>query len=400
VAQTIPTTQELADDAVAQIDLQTEQQTPFLPKSFTRVLAKATAGVNVLLYKYASWMLLQMFVAHASMRETRVLGRTVRPLVEWGRLLGVGDPLLPTQAQLSISVIVQSTSPSPVPAGAQLVYSPTGIVYVTTTPIDVSTLGTQTITVRAASDSKGGIGAGAAGNVLPGAQLSFANPRNVARVATVLSQVVTGADEETEIAYRARVIRRAQQKPQGGAYADYAQWGEEDPGILHVYPYRGDPGQVDVYVEATEESSGSEDGIPTPAQLMLVKSLIEHDVGGRATRRPVNAAINTIPITRSSFDVLVSGLEAPTGEQSAVQAAIEEAVDEYLRTREPYITGLSVLPRQDRVTRAAVSGVVDDVASNLGSSVAQVDLMRGGESMPAYTLGNGEKAKLGAVTFI
>jgi len=400
VAQLIPTTQQLADDAVAQIDLQIEQQTPLLPKSFTRVLTKVWAGTDALLYKYASWMLLQMFVAHASMRETTVLGRVIRPLVEWGRLFGVGDPLPATQAQLSISVLVEATSATPVPAGAQLVYPPTGLVYVTTTPISLATTGTKTVTVRASSDQKNGNGAGVAGNVLIGAQLSFANPRNVARLATVTGSVVTGADAETENVYRARIVRRVQQRPQGGAYADYAQWGEEDPGIVHVYPYRAAlPGQVDVYVEATEASSGSVDGIPTTAQLALVKALIDYDVAGKATRRPVNAGVNTKPVSRVAFDVRVTGLIANDGEQPLVEQAIRAAVDEYLRSREPFIVGLSVLPRQDRVTQAAVSGIVDDVASNLGASVTSVAMQISGEAFAAFTLDNGQKAKLGAVSF-
>jgi uncharacterized phage protein gp47/JayE len=396
MSQPIPTTQQLADDYIAQVDASVEQSTPFLDKAYTRVVAKVQAGMNVLLYKYASWIVLQIFVSTASMRETEILGRMVRPLVEWGRLIGVGDPIAATRAELQVAIKVQRESATPLSAGAQLIYPATGVVYVTTAPVLLDAA-SVVATVRASSDQQGGHGEGTIGNVLAGATLQFANPLpNVARDVAVVAQVVTGANAESEAAYRGRVIRRCQRKPQGGAVADYAVWAEEAAGITHAYVYRGAPGEVDVYVEATPESSGSEDGVPTVAQRSAVDELIQLDVAGKATRRPVGAAVNILPIRRAAFDVRVTGLE---GDVSTRQS-IEDALDEYLRTREPFITGLSILPRADRVTLAAVSGIVDDVASSLGGSVASVTLSFANEAIPAYTLGQGEKAKLGSIIFV
>lgn len=397
MSQVIPTTTALADDYVAKVESSTEQNVPLLAKAYTRVTAKVLAGANVLLYKYAGWMLLQFFVSHASMRETTILGRVVRPLVEWGRLLGAGDPLDAKRAELvmTAAVVVQSGS---IESGRQLVNPATGIVYVVTGSVLLNAP-TVTFNVRASSDQQGGQGAGAIGNLLPGATLSFANPLpNVARVATVQSQLVTGADGETETAYRARVVRRAQQKPQGGAYADYRVWSEEDPGVVSVYPYTGYPGEVDVYIEASFESSGSPDGIPTEAQRDAVKALIEMTQAGLASRRPANAWVNVLPISRTEFDVVVTGLIVD--DIPAAQDAIEQAVDEHLRACEPFIVGLSVLPRLDRITHAKISGIIDDVVSALGGSVATVKLKQGGETITAYTLQHGQKAKLGGVSYI
>jgi len=392
-----PTTQGLTDNVVQQVDATLEHTTPLLDKTFTRVLAKAQSAVDVLLYKYAGWTLLQMFPEYASFNETVVLGRKIRPLVDWGRRIGVGDPLAASRAEHVISVPVQAQTGS-LPANQQVLFPPTGVLYLTIAAVALNAPTVQ-VTIRAASDQNGGGGEGTIGNLQPGAVLQFANPLpNVARNVTVLSQTVTGADAETPAAYRARVIARAQNKPQGGAYADYQQWGEEDVGIVNVYPYTGAPGEVDVYVEATVESSGSADGIPTVAQRTAVLALIEADQAGLASRRPANAAVNVHPILRATFDVEVTGLEVD--EQASVQAAIESACDEYLRAREPFIVGLSQLPRVDRVTRAALSGVVDDVVSAAGGSVSAVNLLLGGDQINAYTLGHGEKAKLGAVSFV
>jgi uncharacterized phage protein gp47/JayE len=193
-------------------------------------------------------------------------------------------------------------------------------------------------------------------------------------------------------------MRRFQGKPQGGAYADYQQWSEEVEGIRTVYPYTGDPGEVDVYVEATEASSGSADGIPTTAQLAAVLASIEMDDSGLASRRPANAAVNVLPITRTSFDVQVLGLEA--ADEPGAVAAITQSADEYLRTSEPFIVGLSVLPRTDRITQAAVAGVVSEAASSVGASITSVTLLLSGAPIVAYTLRDGEKAKLGTLTSI
>ena len=127
-------------------------------------------------------------------------------------------------------------------------------------------------------------------------------------------------------------------------------------------------------------------------------ALINADVAGLASRRPVGAAVNALPITRQAFNVLVTGLEVD--DVSGTHTAIAEAVDEYLRAREPFIVGLSQLPRVDRITQAAVSGLIDDVVNALGGSVATVALRQGVDPLSAYTLGPGEKAKLGTVTYV
>lgn len=397
MALSTPTTADLADNITAQIELAIGQTIPLLPKAFTRVLAKALAACVVLLYKYAGFIFLQLFVAYATNEETIINGRIIRPLTEWGRLVGVGDPEAATRAELTVTVNVTQQTGS-LDAGSQLLYAPSGVVYLTTAAVALDAA-TVTVTMRASSDQTGGTGEGSIGNLEIGDTVSFANPLpNVATDAVVASVVVTGADGESVEAYRARIIRRFRNKPQGGAYADYQVWGEDVAGIAHVYPYTGDPGEVDVYVEATEASSGSADGIPTGAQLTAVAAAIELDENGLASNRPAGAGVNVYAITRTGFEVECSGLDAP--DITAAEATVEQAVDEFLRSREPFIVGLSVLPRLDRVTRAAVSGVVDDAVSAVGGTVTTVVLKLSGAPIEAYTLGNGEKAKLDSISFV
>lgn len=391
-----PTTKEISDSIVAQMGSAIGQTIPLLPKTFTRVLAKVIAGVYVTLYKYAGFIFLQMFVAHATMRETVVNGRTIRPLVEWGRLIGIGDPDAATAAELTVNVTVTNQT-GVLQSGAQLVRASTGVVYLTVASVALDAPIVQA-RIRAASDQDGNGGLGSIGNLNVGDEVGFASPLpNVSTTAVVDTQDVTGADAETEASYRGRIMRRFQRRPQGGAYADYREWAEDVAGIVSAYPYTGAPGEVDVYVEATPESSGSVDGIPTPAQLDAVYESIQFDVDGLASRRPANAAVNVRPISRASFVATVVGLNAPNIPDA--QAAIVDALDDYFRSREPFIEGLSILPRIDRVTAAAASGVVDDVVSAIGGTVVSVTLELGGLPQPSYTVGAGEKSKLSSVIF-
>jgi len=394
-APTTPTTAEVALNIVAQIEAQIGQTVPFLPKSFIRVLAKAIAAVFVVLYKYGSFIWLQMFVRTASDQPFTVNGQLVNPLQEWGRLVGIPDKTPATQAELLVTVTVTNQTGF-LRTGAQLLGPTNGVTYLVTGDVALNAPTVQAV-VRAAGDQQGGDGAGIIGNLSAGAVIAFANPLpNVGRNVTVVSQVTTGADGEASDVYRRRILDRFQKRPQGGAYADYEQWGEEAAGVVNVYPYTGEcPGQVDLYVESATEP----DGIPTAAQLQAVLDIVNLDQNGLATRRPANALVNAYPIDRLSFDVKVLGLSVP-GDLATVRDQIEEATLEYFLSREPYIVGLSVGQRTDQIAQSALGGIVYDVVSNNGGLFTGVTITANSVNIGLYFLGIGEKAKLGALTYV
>jgi len=398
MALNTPTTKEISDNIVSQIQASLNQTIPLLPKAFIRVLAKALAGVFVLLYKFGGFIFLQMFIRTASVQETTINGKTFSPLLEWGRQVGVGDPTSSTNAQLEIEINVENQTGF-LDANTQLLGNTNGVTYITLTSIALNGA-TVTATVKAVSDQQGGSGAGVIGNLSNGEILSFANPiANVSRETTVTSQIVTGANEEDTEVYRQRVLDRWQKPPQGGAYSDYEIWGEEVEGIVNVYPYTSDcPGQVDVYVEATEASSGNEDGIPTTAQLQAVLDSINFNESGLASRRPATALVNTFAITRVPFDVRVVGL---SGEDiSQLQTDITNAIKEYFLSREPYIEGLSIPPRKDRITKASVGGTIVDITNANDAIFTNVFITVNAVQTEFYVLETGEKAKPGTVTFL
>lgn len=389
-----PTTEEISDNIIAQLEAELNQTIPLLAKSFMRVLAKALAGVHIILYKYSGFNFLQIFVRTASDRPTEINGITLVPLTEWGRMVGAGDPIPATHAELTVAINVDVIGGT-LAAGAQMVGASNGVTYLTLAAISLNSA-TVAGHVRAVSDQSGGGGAGAIGNLDVAAVISFANPLpNVQRDATVGPTDVLGVDVELTASYRQRILDRFQKRPQGGAYADYELWGEEVPDVANIYPYTStNPGQVDVYVE----SLSLPDGIPDSTLLDAVADAIELDAAGLATRRPAGALVTTVAITRTEFDTEVTGVVV--GNLAQVQADIDAAVVEYFENSEPFIDGLTPLPRTDRITNSAVTGIVDDIVSAAGGIFTSVEISIVAVPQTLYTLGTGEKAKTTAVTFV
>lgn len=390
-----PTTKELAENTVNQITTSMGIAATLLPKSFIRVLARAIAAITVVLYKYAGFTFLQMFVSTASDKPTTINGKTITPLNEWGSLVGISNRTPATQAEHTVTVNVTNQTGF-LRTGDQLIGPDNGVTYLITGDVALDAPTIEAV-IRASGDQQGGNGAGTIGNLDIGAIVSFANPLpNVAPETTVLSTIITGADEEATEAYRSRILDRFQKRPQGGAYADYEQWSEEAAGVLNAYPYTSDcPGQVDVYIESSTEP----DGIPTTAQLQAALDLINLDSNGLATRRPAGALANTFPITRIAFDVRVLGLSVP-GDVATIQTQIETAVTSYFLERAPFIVGLSVGTRTDQITETAVGGVVDDVVSAAGGFFTGLEVSIATVPTSLYFLDIGEKAKLGTLTYV
>ena len=257
--------------------------------------------------------------------------------------------------------------------------------------------------VEAIQTQAGNGGAGALGNciisdtmdyvVVPVGALSGWSP-------TVTALIQTGTDAELADVYRARVINKMQRRPQGGAYADYFEWGTDAAGVVNIYPYTGSPGEVDVYVEATPASSGDPDGIPTAAQLLSVAAFIELDTAGLAYRRPVSSFVTVLPITRAAIDVTIENLIGiPAGEIAAAKVLIDAAITEKMLTYEPYIAGLTVDAR-NTCTRAEIAGAAFQVAWSLGGTIDNVLIARSGSPISeSVSVGVGEKFKAGTIVY-
>lgn len=396
---TSPTTQEITESVVADIESKINQTIPLLPKAFVRVIAKVFAGIIVVLYKYAGFIFLQIFVATASFKDTTVNGQIINPLIFWGRLIGVGDPLPGIAAELEVDIMVITQGGTLTAGKTNIIGSLNGVTYSLLTDVDLNADIVKG-DFKAVSDPAGTSGIGSIGNLDTGDIVTFATPYgDVSSDAIVSSRLVDGADSESKESYEARVEERFGGRPQGGAGLDYVYWGRKVSGIINIYPYTGDPGEVDVYAEATPESSGNPDGIPTTAQLILVYDAIQNTEGGLALNRPIDSFVNVYGITRSGFTVDVFDL---TGENiDTLKTDISEALTTFLLEREPYIDGVTSLPRKQDIKLDDIRSIVNDYATAANGSFSSVTLKFTVSGIPfsVYTLLEGEKAKLTIVNY-
>ena len=344
------------------------QAVPILPKAFVRVLAYVFAGALAIDYKFGAFIGLQLFVATCSDKPVTLNGRTVVPLELWGELMNVRRTPA-TSARLRIQAQSLGAG-ADIEAGTHFVGRVNGYTYRSLSTVPVIGAGPIDIDVEAVADPAGNVGVGSSGNLDIGNLVSFAQPVPYMQSDCVVSALlVTAADREPARIYRSRVQTRYRVRPQGGAPADYQLWAEESAGIIRAYPYPTAPNFTTVYCEADPESSGSELGYPTDAQLDAVVQSITYDEDGFATRMPVGAFVRAEPITRKAITVLVNGLVA--FDSQAVQDSIEDELRRVVASYEPYIGGLT-FERNDRILRDHIAGVVSDVARSAGATYSAV----------------------------
>ena len=266
--------------------LEQEFNTTFrlLPKAFVRILAKVLAGVYISIYKVIGWTFLQQFVDYAVFEPVSVLGVTVRPLVGWGNLVGVGDPGDATAWEGIVAVDVVSSGDY-LQAGTQLKSALTGKIYLTKASVLLSDGSVQVDVICTEG--------GSAGNLSAGDILSFVNNLgNVERDAAVVSGV-PGIDAETEETYRNRVKARFKVQPQGGALADYRRWASEVPGVYQTYPYSDDQTSTGVIIYVAGDPDVYPGRIVPSSVLIAVGKACTYDPEtGEQNRKPVGAVLD------------------------------------------------------------------------------------------------------------
>jgi uncharacterized phage protein gp47/JayE len=184
----------------------------------------------------------------------------------------------------------------------------TGIQLETTSPATLSADGSGVVSVETIATTASGttIGVGSQANLALGSALLFlAPPLGVDQNALLIKPLVGGEDVETDGAYRARVVNRFSQPPQGGNRNDFEQWILLVTGIDSGYPLsrRNGIGTVDL--------TGLRDGqgiarIPSGAQLADIASTV-------AALQPLGVDSRVITPVAQVVDVvvLITGVNRP-----------------------------------------------------------------------------------------
>jgi uncharacterized phage protein gp47/JayE len=359
---TTPTISQIRDQIIADIEGKIGQTIPAMPKAFFRVLATALAGVVSLLYRFAGWAYAQIFPQTAD----------AEALVRIGEQYGIVR--LPAVAA-ELTATATGTNTTNIPAGT--LWQKDGVVYQQTAAATVSG-GSATITVEALT-------AGDAGNLDNGAVLAIATPlAGLDGTATVASTVTTGVDAESLTAYRTRVLTRLQQRPQGGAAADYIGWALEVPGIAKAFAFNTAAGEVTVYPLIA--LSGTR--IPAGPKLTEVEDYLNDTV-----RRPLCANVLAAAMTERTFTLTVTTLQPNT---TPIKNAITAALADYLLGRFPQQYADEANP-----TNMVVRSLIAAEAIAAGATIFEATLYIDGSGSPItyHQLADDELAKLGTITW-
>ena len=366
-----------------------------LPRSFVKIFATIIAGIFIVLYKQIGWFFLQIFPETAYWHEVKVLGFTIRPLVKWGVLIGIGPPRSGTQwkGQIEVAVTNPNTTLNP---GTQLKSDLTGKIYITD---EMKSLESEIEIIEITCNVPG-----TAGSLQIGDVLNFVSPLgNVEKKAIVTGIIHDGTNDESEADYRYRVVNRYRMQPQGGSLADYRIWASGIPGVLQTYPYADTNSPAGVLLYVSGNPAVYPDRVPSDALLIQVGDACTYDPEtGRAARKPLTAILdpegdgtysNIRPVSIVDFDIYITGLvrTAPAEFADLVRPAIED----YFLGREPYIRGLS----DDNnliniVSKNNVSSVVDQIVLSVKAEFESVSMECNNALEPSYTLGMGELARL------
>ncbi len=374
----IPSITEIKNRIISDIEIKVNQTVPILPLAFTKVLASAIAGFIYLNYQATLWVYKQIFPASSDYFNLVLLGAIV--------------DIEPTEAVQAVLLCDIPGTGAQVNAGTLFVGTNNITYQVTTNTPIVTGMALNVPCLALTSLTSGEIGNLGAGEILDIVNTDL----NLTGTAEVASTQTTGADEESRESFSARVGLRYRTRFIAGTPGGYALYGLETPHFIWVGPYADSvlPGVVNVYGRVDNQT----DGIPTTAQLATLKSYLSFDPDtGLETRRPISDTLNTLPITSKEFDLAIYVHDS----NSELNAQIEDAVNDYIATLEPYIIGVSGT-RKDVLTNTDIAGVGDAIAGLEGAKVTQVILtdVLTSSAETNYTFYGGETGKFRNITFV
>jgi len=245
-----------------------------------------------------------------------------------------------------------------IPAGTQVsTTSGVPVYFVTKTAATVGSGGTATVAAEARD-------AGSASNVSVGAANTMTGDLVGIVTVTNAANFEGGADIETDDAFRARILERAQRPATSGNANQYRQWALEIPGIsdAKVYPVWAGPNTVKVVLLDDDKTA------PDSATVTAVATYIE-------SVRPIGATVTVVGATEVAINVSVDVQLAPGATLSAVKTQIENGVRAYLKA-------LAFVDNTVRYTRIAnvildAEGVVDYVALTVNGGTGNVVIADG-----------------------
>lgn len=404
MAYKIQTTLEFYDQFIANLEARLNQTTPLADKAFNRVLSVAESMAATSLAKYAADAVKQVMAITATGAGLDKIG------AEYGVTRKVAEATVLTATLPGVDTTI-------IPKTVDFIGDANGVRYFLDSSYEIGdpTAGVAEMTMTAET-------LGVVGNLQLGDTLSIgtqiAGAETVATVAVITGQTThilnTGAEAETDAAYRVRILDVIRATFGGGNAADYRAWAQEVAGVARAYPYSGKPVELllessppdrTVYVEA--DTTIDPDGIAPQSLLDEVRDTITTNPVTGLARQPLGLTDDTLfveSISRTPFYVQITALSVSDDLTAKAKAEIEDALTAYFVLIKPFVDGLdSIIDRNDKITDLTVSNVVQDVlAANGGTANAIAFGLGPGESLPEYQLSPGELSKLasGGITYV
>lgn len=273
-----------------------------VPNTFT-VVGKVLALLGFEHELRRQWLFRQMFASTAD--------------EVWLRRHGYELGLTQTPASVASGTITIAANPgSTVPSGLLLV-GPDGTTFTTVAGAVASG---NSVTLPIEADAGGLVGNVPAGTTLT-LDPSSAIVAGLGGTASVGAAGLTGGGDAQPLeTFRARVLTRKRQPPQGGSRVDYQLWvGEVLPTVQDVFvdSFRNDARSVWVQFTVQDQPNG----IPTPGQVALVQAYLDDPI-----RRPVTARVFASAPIPVAVPILIGGLRPDTPATRAAVAAELAAV--------------------------------------------------------------------------
>jgi uncharacterized phage protein gp47/JayE len=293
-----------------------------VPNSVLRVMSDNQGALCHLTLQYVDWLSLQLLPDTA---ETEWLDRHGNIwLVNADGSTGRKMATLAT-GTAQFQGLVDGTV---VPAGTQL-QSGVGLPVDFSSPNSVVTFETLAdITTSATALVTGNIralDAGSFGNLPDGSGLSMSPIIPGVSGTAFAYDLTNGTDTETDDELRARVLRRIQQPPMGGASYDYEAWALAVPGVTRAWASPNEMGVGTMTIRfLMDDLRAADDGWPQPQDITAVADYIDKV-------RPVTVKdCYVVAPIKQFLDITIANLVPDTPE---AQAEIEQSLKDMLFVR-------------------------------------------------------------------
>lgn len=165
--------------------------------------------------------------------------------------------------------------------------------------------------------------AAAAGNRDTGQTVNLVSPIVGVQPGAIAGEMSGGSDEETDDAYRARLLVRKRQAPHGGAGFDYTAWALEVPGVTRAWVYPQETGLGGVVVRFVRDNDVTI--IPDSPECATVQAYID-------ARRPVTAQVSVLAPVADPLNFTIDLVVDTPDIRAAVAAELQDML---LREAQP-----------------------------------------------------------------